>query len=639
MHPPSRSVGDDACEARGQFVLALLHECVEERSDAVCDDEGRDRQIRSLDPVKKPPECAEIRGVERTCAMRHRADPGSKRWVIGEHVDVKLRRVGLAARRQHGADRDPTRRVRGAVDDEALGDRPPGEGRLGPAVRIVEHPHDHRRPVFVGQRRHLLGAPRLVDRWRQRITPRCLRRHRPTMDRRDRSDSSLQLCDVASARGWLLPADENRLARGEVRHRDLRLGSRRRRRVAGRELDDLAAANPQQPPSTRRKERCVIGSEHVHRIRLRLNPEANADVGVGLDVAVEHPRRSLGRQHEVETQRTPTLCHVDQRRHEVGKRIDQRCQLVHHDDEAGEDDAPAPNSGDVVAAVLAEHALTPLDLASQAAKGTARQPLVEVGDQRRHVRKAGERLEASAPFEVDEHEAELRRRMSVGGGGDHRAQQLALSRTGRSGDHRVRALHVEVNLDDPASRVVSQTEDQPGRTAISASGAEKLVEFDAPAERVRGSFIVDHPRQPASDLDSDVDADRLTPFEPSTESGANLHQLRSTAVNHPGAATRKFTPRQGRDHADVVALPDALPLFSGREIVIRHVEKMKGRSVARGLDRRSLMWKPSEPACLRRAGRPDHREVERAQLENRVKRQRSGHTGSNRGGTDDPHKS
>jgi len=203
----------------------------------------------------------------------------------------------------------------------------------------------------------------------------------------------------------------------------------------------------------------------------------------------------------------------------------------------------------------------------------------------------------------------------------------------------VRALHVEVNLDDPASRVVSQTEDQPGRTAISASGAEKLVEFDAPAERVRGSFIVDHPRQPASDLDSDVDADRLTPFEPSTESGANLHQLRSTAVNHPGAATRKFTPRQGRDHADVVALPDALPLFSGREIVIRHVEKMKGRSVARGLDRRSLMWKPSEPACLRRAGRPDHREVERAQLENRVKRQRSGHTGSNRGGTDDPHKS
>ena len=75
--------------------------------------------------------------------------------------------------------------------------------------------------------------------------------------------------------------------------------------MASRPPQDSYRQEPQRP-APRRKETAGLGAEPRHRIRLRVNPAAPAKVGVGLAVAVEHPERSLGRQDEVETQRTTT---------------------------------------------------------------------------------------------------------------------------------------------------------------------------------------------------------------------------------------------------------------------------------------------------------------------------------------------
>ena len=75
--------------------------------------------------------------------------------------------------------------------------------------------------------------------------------------------------------------------------------------------------------------------QHIHRVGPVTDPEGDAKADVRPDVGRDDAAGTLGRQHEVDPQRTPDRREPDQAVHEVGQLLGEDAELVDGDDQSG----------------------------------------------------------------------------------------------------------------------------------------------------------------------------------------------------------------------------------------------------------------------------------------------------------------
>ena len=177
--------------------------------------------------------------------------------------------------------------------------------------------------------------------------------------------------------------------------------------------------------------------------------EGDPQVDVGLDLGGDRAGGPLRREDEVDTEGAAESREAHQAAHEVGHLVDQRLQLVDHDDQArhalgtrGLDPAVAL---EVARTRCREDALAPTQLGAEGAQGPGHEVLVEVGDQPDDVGQGRTGPEGGTALEVDQHERQLVGRARDREGGDEGAQELGLARPRRSAHEDVRAVADEVD--------------------------------------------------------------------------------------------------------------------------------------------------------------------------------------------------
>ncbi len=84
-----------------------------------------------------------------------------------------------------------------------------------------------------------------------------------------------------------------------------------------------------------RERRRPIVPHHVARLGGVVDPQRDAQVGVGADVVGDHAGRSLGRQHDVHAEAASALGDGHERGQEVGEFVGQRGELVDDHDQPG----------------------------------------------------------------------------------------------------------------------------------------------------------------------------------------------------------------------------------------------------------------------------------------------------------------
>ena len=217
--------------------------------------------------------------------------------------------------------------------------------------------------------------------------------------------------------GGRVPVDGRRCGSLDVgRRRTRRPPSPTGRYVAGAvrrlEHDRLAGAEAQhRPPGVasrerRRRRRC----RRCRRRRRVLQPQGDAQVGVGPDLVADDAGRPLRGQHEVDAEAAAALGDADERREEAGQLGRQRGELVDHDDE------PRQRRASPATERYASRSSTPAarssrsrrrSLGLEADQGPLGEAVVEVGDDADGVRQVGAGVERRPALVVDEHERQV----------------------------------------------------------------------------------------------------------------------------------------------------------------------------------------------------------------------------------------
>jgi hypothetical protein len=196
---------------------------------------------------------------------------------------------------------------------------------------------------------------------------------------------------------------------------------------------------------------------------------------VGEHTVAERARGALRGQDEVHAERAPAGSDVGEEVVQFGSCGDEGGVLVDDDHE------PREIRGrliDVARSFPGEHTFAMADLCAQALDGPQRPCLVEVGEDARHVRQPGERVERAPAFEVDEKQSELLRSARTAHRDHPRRQQLALARPGHAHDDGVRPVRNEV-YDD---RLTGTHPDRGGKARASAHARREVVEERRPVD-------------------------------------------------------------------------------------------------------------------------------------------------------------
>ena len=171
-------------------------------------------------------------------------------------------------------------------------------------------------------------------------------------------------------------------------------------------------------------------ADDVDRIRRVLHAKGDTRAGVGSHVGGYGTGWTLGRQHQMKAERSPTLGDRDEGVKEVGYLGGEGGELVDDHNKSCEGTSQVvPADGVLLEAGDTGVPKLPLSVANlsiEAAKSSGGQVPIEIGDDTDDVRKVGALSERTSAFEVHEHEVHVlgidRQRQPK----DQCAQELAL---------------------------------------------------------------------------------------------------------------------------------------------------------------------------------------------------------------------
>ena len=293
-------------------------------------------------------------------------------------------------------------------DQRSVGGRP-SQWTAGLVVGVVAHSQRARLEVVVGDRRRQGRQPWCG--WP--AEPHPLRGRHDDLHERGR----FVALDV---RGL----ERHQLVRAEAHHRPAGCSARQ---VCGRRITD-----------------------HVDRIGGVVQPERDAQVGVGADVVADDAVGPLGGEEEVHAEAATALGDADKGVEELGLLGGHGRELVDHHEQSGERGVGGDRVqiDEVGRAVGAQHTLSAAELGVQAAQHAIAEVCIEIGDHPDDVGQSAQPVERRTTLVVDEHDREVRR-ADVHRQADHeRAQQFALSRTGGARDETVGPVANEVEIDE-----------------------------------------------------------------------------------------------------------------------------------------------------------------------------------------------
>jgi hypothetical protein len=181
------------------------------------------------------------------------------------------------------------------------------------------------------------------------------------------------------------------------------------------------------------------------------HPQRDAQVGVRAQVVLDHPRRALGRQDQVQAERAATLGDVHHPVDELRHLLHQGGELVDHDDQRrrGARVTGTLHREQVLRPRGREQVLAVTQLGPQRGQRAPHQVRRQVGDQTHAVRQVHAVRERRTTLVVHEQERHpvgaVRRRHAQ----HPRLQELALARPGRPTHQRVRTLRPQIQHELP----------------------------------------------------------------------------------------------------------------------------------------------------------------------------------------------
>ena len=241
-------------------------------------------------------------------------------------------------------------------------------------------------------------------------------------------------------------------------------------------------------------------AHHVDRVRVVLQAQRDAQVGVGADVVTDHTLRPLRGQQQVHAQAAPALGHTHQRVQELRLLGHQRGELVdhHHQPRHRHMGCSSAQRREVGGVPLAQQCFSPSQLGMQAAQRSIRQLRIQVGDHAHHVRQRGQCIERGAALVVHQHELQMRRAAVRGEARHHRAQQFALAGAGGAGQQSVWTVALQVDVhhaigggaDGGARCRVGAARCPPRGDGVGVGGAHHVVPLHAGGQSGHGERVL-----------------------------------------------------------------------------------------------------------------------------------------------------